>query len=223
MIRCSKCEIEKPLDQYYTYYHSTQQKMRTRKVCKTCFNKKKEPQQINIMPEPVVLEDFTDNPNYKMCRDCYQWKKLEMFYSFIRHDSKSRYYNSYCIECHSLREKKKNDKKTMENGGSPLVLKYPNQYFDEYQKDNTFQLMNLLGYIYNEEHGIWTKPDWKEIRDGKPFFLHIKQRRKYKPKKEVSSEQLETIKTMRDKGKTYKQISLRTGLSLPIVKRHCNE
>jgi hypothetical protein len=175
------------------------------------------------MPEPVVLEDFSDNPNYKMCRDCNQWKKLDNFYSFLRNDSTSRYYNSYCIECHSIREKRKNDKKTMENGGSPIVLKYPNQYFDEYQKDNTFQIMDLLGYIYNEEHAIWTKPDWKEIRDGKPYFLHIKQRRKYKPKKEVSSEQLETIKTMRDKGKTYKQISLRTGLSLPIVKRHCNE
>lgn len=54
---CNICNIDKPVDSFYTYYHSTQQKMRTRKMCKNCYNNKKKNRKVsNFEPEPINKE-----------------------------------------------------------------------------------------------------------------------------------------------------------------------
>ena len=61
-----------------------------------------------------------------------------------------------------------------ENGGSNRIHKYPNQYDDEYQKQQVFQLMIEMGYTFNEEYEIWVKDNVKSIQDGKPYFHFLK-------------------------------------------------
>ena len=59
---CTKCKIDKADDQYQTYWHSTQQKFRTRRICRTCTsNRNKEYKQrvrkgINSQPDPPELQ-----------------------------------------------------------------------------------------------------------------------------------------------------------------------
>ena len=51
MQRCNKCNVEKPLSNFYTYWHSTQQKHRTRKICNFCMNKQKQEYKCDICGE----------------------------------------------------------------------------------------------------------------------------------------------------------------------------
>jgi hypothetical protein len=221
MITCTKCNIEKTEDNYATYFHSSQQKMRTRKICKSCFNEQKKLYRSSIknkkitQPQPPELEiepiiDYSNNKNYRQCNTCSTWKELDKYYC-----SNGKPTSNRCIVC--TREKERLD--SIENmklkGGSDMVPKLPNKYFDEYQRSNTFEVMKLLGYLYDEETGIWTKSGWKEIKDGKAFFPHLRKRKpKPKPPKEVfikkvSPEFYEKIMMYKEKGlKRYEIASL---------------
>ena len=90
---CTKCFIDKPVEEYYTYYHSTQKKQRTRKYCKSCYKNqkrlykesiktKKIMEPVSVIEEPVVLEPqpveqinpLSTNPDYRLCRTCQKYK-----------------------------------------------------------------------------------------------------------------------------------------------------
>lgn len=54
MARCSKCDIDKEASEYYTYYHSTQKKWRTRKVCNVCYYNRKSEYRKRIKKEKII-------------------------------------------------------------------------------------------------------------------------------------------------------------------------
>lgn len=79
---CNCCKIDKNINEYQTYWHSTQQKYRTRKECTKCYNhKKNEKKKLRLNPnyiiKPVMNEkeklsyllttfdnnDYLQNPN----------------------------------------------------------------------------------------------------------------------------------------------------------------
>jgi hypothetical protein len=183
---CSKCSIDKPETDYKSYFHSTQNKWRTRKICTTCFNKQKieyresirnkkiiQPVEdmnptIEVLPPPI---DYSNNPNYKKCTSCGDWKTIDRYY--FHNKSKGTRFSDCCI-CHKEKDQKERQEYLQENGGSERVLRSPNSYTDEYQKEQTFTYMKVLGYTYNEEVGIWTKPGVKELIDGKIVFPKVK-------------------------------------------------
>jgi transposase len=59
---CTKCKIDKSEDQYYTYWHSTQQSFRTRKICRDCISlqhkqyKERVKKDIISQPDPPELQ-----------------------------------------------------------------------------------------------------------------------------------------------------------------------
>jgi uncharacterized protein (DUF433 family) len=54
MAICTKCNIDKEVDQYATYFHSTQNKVRTRRICKSCFNHQKSIYRESIKKEKII-------------------------------------------------------------------------------------------------------------------------------------------------------------------------
>jgi transposase len=164
MKKCNKCSIDKEEKEYYTYYHSVQQKWRTRNICNTCMklgyreykNKMKELSQQILIP---VIPEETD-PRYKKCESCNTWKlkKVEFYLSSNRKGSTKR-----CKVCQKKKEAENRVLLMAEKGGSDRVPLKPNNYTDKYQKAQTFEFMEALGWIFIEATGKWWKPGVRDI------------------------------------------------------------
>jgi hypothetical protein len=187
---CTKCFIDKPVEEYDTYYHSTQKKQRTRKYCKSCFKEQKrlykesiktkkimEPlsvieEPVVIIPQPVeVVNPLSTNPNYRLCRTCQEYIHINDYYNFNS--------NKHYLDCRICCNKREADKRKQERqeqiengGGSEMVSSKPNTYKDKYQQQQTFMVMEVLGYTYQD--GVWLKPGTKELVNGKLVFPKLK-------------------------------------------------
>lgn len=210
---CSKCKIDKEDASFSTYYHSTQKKERTRNVCISCFNEQKrlyrqsiknkkitqpevlkeemEPLQV-ILPitEPTII--VKPREGYKICNKCRIDKPVEDYYGKFGH----------CRSCDLEMERTRNLQRKIDNGGSLKVGVKPNVYFDKYQKENTFSLLERMGWEFNEENNIW----WKDgIKDKNGVFINITSYRG-KKLKTYTIDEIKELKDMRDKGMTFQQI-----------------
>jgi len=210
LLKCSKCAVDKPLDQYETYWHSVQNKTRMRKYCKTCFKEQKriyrESIKMNKITQPVSPEpptiDYSSDPNYYNCIYCDSWKELSDFY--LAKNGKP--ITKRCRDCQNQKDRDKTKERRKENGGSLMIPKTPNVYFDEYQKQHTFEFMKLLGYIYNEENGVWLKPGVKELdENNKIVFLKV---RKYKRKHDsLTRTDIQQIRDLYKSGNNFGQVA----------------
>ncbi len=160
--------------------------MRMRKYCMTCFKEQKRLWRESIkelkITQPVSTEpatiDYSTNPDYIFCEKCSQYKHTDDWYMHKRGNSKKLYRSTFCKVCSASKYKEDYYKK---KGGrsSEFVYSKPNIYADELQKELTFEVLTLLGYIYNEEIGIWLKPGIKELNvNGKLFFPKVKKRKR---------------------------------------------
>lgn len=155
---CRKCNYDLPRDNFATYYHSTQQKYRTRRVCIKCFNsqkaeytaKKRKLLMEAITPEPTPT--VTPSIEMKYCRYCDTMRPITNYYKQTLHK---------CKTCISAEDKIFYVERRKAKGGSEKVLSKPNQYRDEFQRQQTFMVLEALGYTFNEENGIWYKLPWK--------------------------------------------------------------
>jgi hypothetical protein len=229
---CSKCSIDKQESEYQTYFHSTQSRWRTRKICRSCFNLQKKEYRVTIRNKKIIqpVEDMTPiqpiidhstNPDYKSCKECNEYKPLDMFHYFNK--EKGLTFNT-CKDCEKENDRIYNEQLKEQNGGSKMVGAKPNTYFDEYQKKNTFEVMTLLGYLYNEEYGIWTKLGVKTIEDGKPYFHFLKYYKKGNKGGMITQTERDKILEYREKGFSFKRISIITKISpnsiYKIIKEH---
>ena len=219
MITCSKCKESKPDDNYATYWHSTQQATRRRKVCNPCFNEQKriyresiknkkitQPDPPELIPEPII--DYSNNPDYRECSKCKEWKHVDEYYKF-----KGKAKAKKCKKCYREDERELAEKTREENGGGNVVPLNPNVYSDKYQKQTTFDVMQALGYIYDNETGIWFKPGIKEIVDGLPFFTKLKPFKKGKYQTRVPEEKRQEVITLSKSGVSLRRISSKLGIS----------
>jgi len=198
-MRCTVCDKIKEINQFQTYWHSTQQKMRTRKQCTECYYNKR---LLGKDPEKY----YQNNPNYKKCSTCSEWKLLSAFYQ--KH---GKPYLNRCKECEKNLERKKRKEHIMNNCGGDLVLMRPNKYTDKYQMACTFELMEALGYTFDEPTGIWIKPGVKELVDGKPVFLNVGKSRKIGNK--ITTKMVDEMLELYKSGWGYKRISNKLGCS----------
>ena len=84
-------------------------------------------------------------------------------------------------------------------------------------------VMEVLGYIYDEGTGIWTKPGVKELINGKIVFSKINKNRmlgKYNSK--VASNKVQLMKELRDKGLSYNKIADILDISDTTVFKYLN-
>ena len=157
-----------PSTNFYSYWHSTQQMTRTRKICLDCTSLQKKEYRLKkkMLAELTINGDlfYKDNPNYKKCGTCTTWKPVEEYYKYKNKTFKK------CIECEREESRKEAILKLEENGGSLRVKTNPNEYQDEYQRSNTFQLMELMGWEFNKENGIWFKEPVKTSTGEWPLF-----------------------------------------------------
>ena len=200
-MRCNICDKDKEQSAFQTYWHSSQQKMRTRKQCTECYYdirlKKKNPDKY-----------YQDKPEWKKCNTCTEWKLAATEY----YQKNGKPYLNRCRECELTLERNKRKEYLMENCGSEKVSPKPNHYADEYQKACTFHLMETMGYIYDLPTGIWTKPGYKEIMDGKPFFPTIKVT-SINHRNKVTPTKLDRIIELKSQGVDTKSIAEQLGIS----------
>ena len=203
---CNKCKIEQPDVKFETYYHSTRKKFYTRKICTPCMRIGYNKYKLRIKKEKLLL-DLKNNPDYKQCTECKEYKLLLEFYL-----SASRTAVKMCKDCYVKHYNSKAQEKIEDKGGSSSYYADPNKYFDEEQKKNVFMVMEALGWIFDEPTGIWNKPGIKENGVFINMVLENKPKRIYTPgggrkiKKGVWNNVDKIVKLI-EEGYTYDDIS----------------
>jgi hypothetical protein len=155
MIRCNKCDELKEENQFATYWHSTQKKMRTRKICRGCISiQKSEYKKMvkarkiiqPVVPElqPDIFIDYSLDPNYKQCIKCKEYRTKDNYYKF---GTDPRF--NACKICIKKKDDEDREQELIENGGSLQISPKPNTYKDKYQKELVFQFLPLCGWIFN--------------------------------------------------------------------------
>jgi len=244
MIRCSKCDLEKEVDQYATYFHSTQNKLRTRKVCKSCFNKQKSIYRESIKKEKIIESttlsvSFTPIPqptptptpqllvnpevfinmdiDTKVCYTCKIEKPLTDFY--IHRETKKAF--TRCKQCELKIDKDRYEQQLEDNGGSERTKSKPGQWSDRFQQENVEGFLKVLGWEHNGKH--W----WKEgVRGDDGVWEKMRGMKRYRaplrtPKKSPVLERLmvhiEDIIKLRKEGMTFSKLSYIYKTSSPYI------
>lgn len=167
MKMCSKCKVEKELDQFQKYWHSTQQKERIRGYCISCFyeqkrlykqsiRKENKTQPVEDMTQPEVIEQVYDTNLFKQCKDCKEWKLTDI--DFYRYSKKSS--NARCKDCEREIEKQKYYQELDDKGGHDMCPAKVGVYADHYQQEQTEGFLTLLGWKKNSS-GTWWKEGFK--------------------------------------------------------------
>lgn len=199
---CSKCGIERNDDEYYSYWHSTQQKYRTRLVCGVCTREQSKQYKLNRKNKPAVInEEPTQH-----CPCC----KKDIVLSGYYESCKGRK-GSYCISCIRKNQNKRNYDKVMSNGGSERVPVQPNIYTDEHQKAQTFMVLERLGWVYND-NGVWSKEGVK-TKDNHWLNIIPSGYKKRRPngvivrKKHGVHKYIDEIVRQKEEGMTYEDLA----------------
>ena len=171
---CSKCNVEQPDSNFYTYYHSVQQKLRTRKICTPCMYKYKKEYKLKLKEQKRLLEqlpqikEITQQEAYieeievlevkgvtKRCTECNEVLPISFFYNG---QSGNPFKN--CKQCYIYKIGQGVRNRKIANGGSIRVKTYPGDFADEAQKNQTHQFLKLIGWSYNGT--IWYKEGIKK-------------------------------------------------------------
>lgn len=237
---CTKCNIDKPQDQYYV--EERWGKLYYKKYCLDCFrkqsrdwkarNKLKKQQMIDIpqqeeIIQPVVPElkpDVLDDMEGKVCYDCGEWKPLSQFHKQTQKTKTYTYRN--CKPCYS---KKQNKGMLDRDPFTSLYRPKPNEYYNEYQKEKVFDVMKALGWIFDEATGVWNKPGLKE--NG--IFLNVIPDKKIIRKKTYHGNtpvkhnrlmaNMEQILKYREEGHTFEELEDIYGCSHTTIRRAVKE
>lgn len=212
---CNYCKIDKPETEYATYWHSTQQKMRTRKECNTCFNGKKREKKKGLTytpPQPKVIKII-------QCTGCKK-KKPETDFTF----KPSPRAITRCDECRSKsknyeQNKRERLKELEDTMGGLDFYKEPNTYTNEIQKKAVFDIMLSIGWHFNEETQIWYK---EGIKTPQGVFINLKTyllKNKGQFKVKITDKMVEDMKQMATDGYTYLQISQKHNITYDTIVR----
>jgi hypothetical protein len=243
MAICNRCNIDKESDQFYTYYHSTQQKYRTRKMCQSCFNGQKrkyretikeekiiQPTPLKIIstpiptPEPLVETKVFIDMDTKVCYTCKIEKPITDFYI---HSQTGKPF-THCKRCESDKGNREYQQYIEDNGGSDKVRKYPGEWVDEYQKENVEGFLKVIGWKHNGKH--WFKEGVRSGEDG--IWERMRGRKKYRaparvPKRSPVMDRLRThiedIIKLRNEGMTLSKIGYIYNTSQPYITKIITE
>jgi hypothetical protein len=248
---CSKCKVEKNDSEYYTYYHSNFNKHYTRGVCQDCMKlqakqvklrikeqkqllKEERNKMIDILAQQnisqpavaeLIVEDYSNNPDYKSCTMCAEYKLLEEFYQ----NKQSGYYHSRCKPCHlQYSSGKLNDyyeEKYKTKGGSERVMRKAGDFVDIYQEEQTAWLLELIGWSKDGE--VWVKKGIKQVVDGKIVWDKIRPKEKQivlrKTRTVITNEDIKDIVKLRSDGLLIREITKIYKCSSTTIRRILSE
>ena len=168
-----------------------------------------------IAPE-LQPDPFKGNPLYKFCKNCNQYKLLTDYYV----NKGINGYATWCKVCHNTHTRQKQiefyQNKYKNNGGSERVLAKPNNYTDEYQKEQTFWVMQVMGWTYNE-NGVFSK---EGIKDKDNNWMNVKKVEKVRvervPRK-VKEYDVAKMKELRESGLYLNEIAKIMKCSKPTI------
>jgi hypothetical protein len=204
MMTCTKCGVEKEETNYQKYFHSTQNKWRVRKECTECLYKTRLKRK-----NPDLY--YQSQPDYKKCKNCQEWKHIDDYYF---HSKVTGVKFTECKICQNIKDRNIRERQLEMNGGSDRVISTPNEYVDKYQKEQTFFVLQLLGYTYNEDNGIWTKSGIKELIDGELVFPKIKKyKRPGRYDTKVTYQMVQQFIELKDRGWNSERIGNKFGVS----------
>lgn len=260
MIRCSKCSIDKPEDQYETYFHKPQGKWRQRKYCRFCFNEQKRKYResirmkndlkvpnfnpiisddISIQNEKIIesiplsvnpntnQEDYSTNPDYRLCRTCQEYVHLDGFYKYKARGITFKEYldcRKCCNKKESIKRKEERQEWKENTGGSDRISNDVGVFQDTYQKDQCYMVMEVLGYTYSEECGHFLKPGVKEYIDGKLKFYKVNKLKFPNGQKiDYNTPEWREMFDLYMSGKcSQKQLSMKYGVSTATINKYIN-
>jgi hypothetical protein len=163
---CRLCGVEKT-DEHFRKYKPTKgtDKIYQRKECSLCLNKlsserrnnRKKVQPQVLKSQPGVLQKPIEIVELRICKDCGVEKPITEFHH--NRQNNRNYLFKNCKPCYAIAQNKGHQEK------NPYGLRYrikPNEYTNEYQKEQTFELMNAMGWIFDEPTGVWNKLGLKE-------------------------------------------------------------
>lgn len=150
----------------------------------------------------------------KECNTCHIVQPIENYYNKKGKTGKIGKM-PICRNCYSNLYKRKNIKPPR---SEEKVKETPNLYWNELQRQDTFELMTLLGWKFNEENKKWWKEGLKDS-DGVFISLRKKARRKMQPNKRrlFSNEQIKQIFDMDKRGLSQQKIALRMNTSQATI------
>jgi hypothetical protein len=182
---CTKCSIDKPIDQYFKEVRKSNGRTYYKKYCNDCFRKQSRDWKLRTnyksfqpkekqLPAPAI----EDNPNFKKCNTCNEYKLIkDNFYL----SSNKTSYSGRCKSCNKIKER---EYQRENKGYGERYRQYPNEYINKEQRDNVFKIMNAIGWSFIEKYQIWIKPPFKTILDGQPHFPNIIPKPTGRPRKE---------------------------------------
>lgn len=110
----------------------------------------------------------TTTPKEKTCTVCKLPQPIDNFY----YNRKRKIYTSMCKECHKKDSIQRRNEKYITDGHE-RIRQYPNTYNDAHEKQQTFQLMQLIGWKFNTVNNKWYKEPIKDS-NGYWFFQRKK-------------------------------------------------
>jgi hypothetical protein len=179
----------------------------------------------------LVIEDYSNNPDYKFCVECNTWKIKKDYYS----SKQTGKLFKKCKKCHNKwgqqASKQYWEEKKRNKGGSERVDVRPDIYMDEFQKEQVFWLMELLGWTYND-NGVWSKDgikdkdkNWVNIKKDVKPVLQSFDKSFLKPNERISEAKIilwknrEDIFSMRKEGKYYNEIGKIYNISETTIRK----
>lgn len=240
MKECIRCKELKPENRFYIYKNKTTNKIYSRNVCNDCmydnvkrFRSKLKGENLKSIQTPIqeeiiqpdvpesIIEDFSNNPDYRCCIGCKEYKLLSEFYR----NNTTGYYMSKCKVCHNAKahelQKKYYEEKYRTCGGSEVVKRHPDDWTDEFQRDQCHWLLETIGWEKNNVNGktIWTRLGIKHLEDDKIIWDKIKPKEP-KPKqirRKRPTYNINQIIQLRSEGKLMREIAEIIGCSKPTI------
>ena len=159
---CNKCNIDKPITEYFVETKKDTGKQYTKKYCLDCFRAQarnwKARNKTKIKTQRRVKNIL--DAGGKICSKCNTPKHKDEYYIN----------RSKCKECVREEERLKDElarneriKKQVELGlSTKRVPNKPGDFADELQKQSTIEILTAIGWSYNEQNGIFYKLPLKD-------------------------------------------------------------
>ena len=151
---CNKCKVERNDNEFDKYWHSTRQQFYIRGICNPCMKEGYRQYKLKVKQDKL-LKDIENNPDYKKCVDCNEYKLLQEYYLSATRQALNR-----CKSCYVTYYKNKVKDKMEMKGGLDSYYKEPNKYTSETQRSQVFMVMELLGWEFDGQ--VWNKSGLKE-------------------------------------------------------------
>jgi hypothetical protein len=177
MIVCNKCNIEKPIDQYFKETRKDNGKTYIKKYCNDCFRKQSrdwkrnnrisKTRQLEIDKEEQRVKHLLIN-GAKNCSICNELKLPDEYYS----------HRTMCKDCvrHIEREKdrvereERDRQREIDGISNKRVPNKAGDFADELQRRSTHEFLTLLGWSYNPDNKIYYK---EPIKSATGFWRGI--------------------------------------------------